>query len=377
MKKQLIASCALLMVFHLATAQNPFTIKGKLSDIQQPSKMMLTYRKNGQRTVDSALITKGSFMLKGDPGSEPVIATLTVKSLDDDGSWSVQKVRLTDQQDLFLAKGAIKVKGKKMKSATITGGDSQKEFNILHQRTATLDAMMAPLVDSSLKLYAAGKSNEAPGLGVAVREIRSKINAEEEKFVKDFPDSYVSLMLVEERASIIRPASFEPLYTALSARLRNTEKGKKMGDKLAIAKKIDIGQPAIAFTQNNQHGEPVSLASLKGKYVLIDFWASWCGPCRAENPNVLKAYKKFHDKNFEIIAVSLDEKKEPWLAAIEKDGLPWIHVSDLKGWKNEVSVAYGITAVPQSFLLDKEGKVIAKNLRGEELEAKLKQLIGE
>ena len=109
--------------------------------------------------------------------------------------------------------------------------------------------------------------------------------------------------------------------------------------------------------------------------MLIDFWASWCGPCRAENPNVKKAYEKFRGKNFEILAVSLDNKKDAWLKAIADDGLPWLHVSDLKGWKNEVAVQYNVQAVPQNWLVDPNGVIIAKNMRGEELEKKLEELV--
>ncbi len=117
----------------------------------------------------------------------------------------------------------------------------------------------------------------------------------------------------------------------------------------------------------------MALSAFKGQYVLIDFWASWCGPCRLENPNVLKTYRKFHSKGFTVLGVSLDDHKDKWLAAIRQDGLPWTQVSDLKGWKNEVAVQYGIEGIPMNFLLDKEGKIVAKGLRGQDLEKQLEE----
>jgi thiol-disulfide isomerase/thioredoxin len=129
------------------------------------------------------------------------------------------------------------------------------------------------------------------------------------------------------------------------------------------------------FTQNDPSGKPVSLSSLKGKYVLIDFWASWCGPCRTEYPYIHKAYDQFKNKNFEVIGVSLDDKKDLWLKAINDNHFDWIQVCDFKGRQNDVAVAYGISAIPQSLLVDPNGIIIAKNLRGDDLIEKLEEVI--
>jgi peroxiredoxin len=138
-----------------------------------------------------------------------------------------------------------------------------------------------------------------------------------------------------------------------------------------------VGAIAPEFTQNDPDGNPVKLSSFRGKYLLVDFWASWCGPCRAENPNVVKAYTKYHDKGFEILGVSLDDEKgrTNWLNAIKKDGLTWKQVSDLKAWNNEAAQLYAIKAIPQNVLLDPSGKIIAKNLRAEALDKKLAELL--
>jgi peroxiredoxin len=138
---------------------------------------------------------------------------------------------------------------------------------------------------------------------------------------------------------------------------------------------VAVGQAAPDITLPSPDGKNVSLSSLRGKYVLIDFWASWCGPCRQENPNVVRMYNKYKDKGFEIFGVSLDESRDKWLKAIAMDKLTWPHVSDLKGWSSAAAQLYNIQAIPQTLLLDKEGKIIAKNLRGKALEEKLASLL--
>ncbi|MEQ6166642.1 TlpA disulfide reductase family protein [Ekhidna sp. MALMAid0563] len=145
---------------------------------------------------------------------------------------------------------------------------------------------------------------------------------------------------------------------------------------VATKKSLAIGKEAPEIALENPEGEIIKLSSLRGKYVLIDFWAAWCRPCRAENPNVVRVYNEYSDENFEILGVSLDRTREKWLGAIEQDGLPWLHVSDLKYWRSQAAIDYQVNAIPATFLIDPEGKIIAKNLRGASLEAKLKEIFG-
>lgn len=147
---------------------------------------------------------------------------------------------------------------------------------------------------------------------------------------------------------------------------------------MAAAKKTEMGAKFINITQPNQEGKNINLYDyLKGKkYVLVDFWASWCGPCRAENPHVLKVYDKYKGQGFDVFAISLDDKKDNWLKAVKDDKMPWAQVSDLKGWKNEAAQYYNITAIPMNYLLDSDGKIVAKNLRGDNLEKEIAKLLG-
>ena len=146
-------------------------------------------------------------------------------------------------------------------------------------------------------------------------------------------------------------------------------------DRVEVLKNVAIGKPFIDITLNDTAGNPVSLSSLKGKYILLDFWASWCGPCRAENPNVVAAYNDFKDKGFDVYGVSLDKNKEKWIEGINQDGLVWTNVSDLKGWQCAARDDYGFNSIPHSVLINKNGIIIAKNLRGDELREKLEEVI--
>ena len=156
-----------------------------------------------------------------------------------------------------------------------------------------------------------------------------------------------------------------------------SEYSKLLDEYIAILQRVDIGQPYVDFTQETPEGYMMSISELvgKSKLLLIDFWASWCGPCRAENPNVVEVYKEYHEKGFDIIGVSLDMEKENWIKAIESDGLIWHNISDLKYWNNEGAKLYGISSIPSNVLLDQNGIIIAKNLRGEDLRNKVEEIL--
>jgi peroxiredoxin len=168
------------------------------------------------------------------------------------------------------------------------------------------------------------------------------------------------------------------LFNMLSDSVRNLASSKafqqRLNNMVTFDQGVAIGKQAPDFTQNDTAGHPVSLSAFRGKYVLLDFWASWCGPCRADNPNVVAAYHKYHGKGFEILSVSLDQQEKAWKKAIRDDRLAWTHVSDLKYWDNALVKLYGVQGVPQNFLIDPQGKIIARGLRGEDLEKKLGEI---
>jgi len=202
--------------------------------------------------------------------------------------------------------------------------------------------------------------------------------------MKDYIRSYS----MEHRASVVSPyimyrnsyyfelADLEPVVNNFDSSLAGSVYLKNLKERVDILKRVEVGQPAVDFTLNDPDGQPVKLSSKFGKYLLVDFWASWCGPCRQENPHVVAVFKKYGSRGFDVFGVSFDKEKDKWLKAVKDDHLAWTHVSDLKGWGNEAGKLYGINSIPSNVLLDKEGKIIAKNLRGEELGKKLEELLG-
>ena len=194
-------------------------------------------------------------------------------------------------------------------------------------------------------------------------------------FAEQHPQSFFALVaLSETQGNKDNEAKIASLYSQIRPDLQATDMGKELAQRIRSKSITALGAEAPGFTLNDVNGKPVSLSDLKGKLVLIEFWASWCAPCRAENPNLVKQYKLYKEKGFEVIAVSLDSDKAKWVDAIAKDGLPWLHVSDLKGWNNAVGRLYGVRGVPASFLVSKEGKIIANDLRGETLNTRLAEI---
>lgn len=227
------------------------------------------------------------------------------------------------------------------------------------------------MLDSINKI---GKDANRSDVDAEFKKLDQRMIDSVEVLVKKYPSSPITAFVIIDRfINYPNPEKAKSTYAALSAAGKNSIYGKELGEALRIASKTGIGVKPD-FTVPDRNGKPLKLSGLRGKVVLVDFWASWCGPCRKENPNLVKAYAKYHDKGFEIVGISLDDKKENWLKAIEADKLTWLHASDLKGWKSDLAAEYGIRSIPTSFLVDGSGKIIAKDLRGEQLDKKLGEI---
>lgn len=287
--------------------------------------------------MDSAKVLKGKFSFSG------TIAAPELCSISLSGSGGERQ----NGPFFFLGSGQSMLTARKeaFSSALVSGTPVQEEY---------------------LQFAASEKGVKEEGV------LKQKAKA----FVQTHPASPVSAFALLEYFSYnTNDKELDSLYTPLDGPVRDSYLGLQVKEILRGARLTAIGNPAPAFTQADVDGKPVALSSFQGSYVLVDFWASWCGPCRMENPNVVKAFHQYHSKGFTILGVSLDDQKDKWLGAIKKDGLDWTQVSDLKGWDNQVAAQYGIKGIPMNFLLDKNGVIVARGLTGEELEKKLAELL--
>jgi len=378
MKKILIYLALLLPLAAFAQQPQAFVVNGKFGNLNAPAKAYLAYQVGANKVVDSAIITNGTFQFKGDV-LNPTSASLL---LDHKGK-GLDKVDSTaDVLNFYVEKGDI----------NLTSPDSAYKAQItgskINDDSKALMAKLKPIIERAKTLNVVKNSASEAQLNSAefqnsIQEKYKQLQLEQKQTIKIFilanPNSYLSLLaLYSVGGPSPNPAELDSLFNSLSPEIRNTEAARVFKSSLDAVRNTSVGVMAPDFTQNDVNGVPVKLSQFRGKYVLLDFWASWCGPCRQENPNVVRAYNKFKDKNFTILSVSLDksEGRSNWISAIKNDGLTWTQVSDLKFWSNQAAQLYSISSIPANFLIDPTGKIIAKDLRGGDLENKLEEVLG-
>jgi len=376
MKRILIAFLGLLPI--LSFAQKTFTIEGEIKHLDEPAKVYLDYMVGNDNYSDSTITSNGKFKFEGvatdEPGAARMIVDYTAQSKPYGATFGTTTY-------FYVAEEAIKMKAD-------TTMENVKYFNspVNDQYNVYMDAIggsVPQLAAKMNKLFAAAtpEQQKDPNFKAEMdKKYRAMLDEHQWKqieFARENPTNYFAIVALRDgTGQTFDVAETQALYDNLSEEVKSTMPGKAFVLRLQAAQTTNIGNTAPDFTQNNVDDKPVSLSDYRGKYLLVDFWASWCHPCRGENPNLVKAYAKYAKDGFEILGVSLDDQltKEAWFKAIETDGLTWTNVSDLKGWNNQAAQLYGVRAVPTNYLIDPKGKIVAKNLRGEELNKKLAEL---
>jgi peroxiredoxin len=361
-------------ILHAQTLMT-FAVKGKVGHYSAPYKAYLAYTAPDGWTTDSMALVDGSFHFTGS-AKTPRKALLAINA-----NGNGLNPRKDDYEVVCLESETVTVESSdSLKNLTVTGGKVNADYTVLKKMLAANTQKMetlagewwaTPVEKRKIKEFQEEYAQKEAPLNNEAKEINLS-------FIKSYPQSWVSLLTIQDYARGGADLNeFAALFDALSPELKASTIGVDLAEKVQGADKTAIGKAAPDFTLPTASGKLVSLHDLKGKYVLIDFWASWCGPCRAENPNVVKAYNAYKTKGFTIVGISLDDTsfKSKWIAAIQNDHLDWTQLCDLKGWASKPVGMYAVTGIPQNFLVDPNGNIVAKNLRGEDLENKLKVLL--
>ena len=360
---------ALLLLSQLACTKdtNSYTLSGSADGLADGSKVIIySLKDNRTNVIDTSVINKGRFSGKFTKSTEPVMYFMVVNNSSIPYFPESEDLKATIYKDSIQA-------------SFVTGNlqnDSYREFAINSRKVTKLRTEISDSYRAAKRANDAAliKKLQQQNVMVTNNEVAFKKN-----FAKENPNSIFALLLVSEMLSQkqLNAREASELVANFSPKIGSTDIAKEITATAQNLKNSDVGGKAPAFTAKTPEGTNLSLQDAMGEYTIIDFWASWCGPCRKENPNVVRVYNNYHDKGLNIISVSLDKagQKDRWIKAIKKDKMDWFHVSNLQFWQDPIARQYGVRSIPATFLLDKNGIIIAKNLRGNALDAKVASLL--
>lgn len=372
LKKSFILIALLAPLFCLA--QGDYTVRGYFMKQDISGKVYLNYKNGKDKTRDSAEINNGSFVISGSV-IEPVKASMELRYKKPGSKLQTEwrEIYLNNEQFFLKIKESLKTADIE-NSAINTEWEKYKKVETSSR--VELNNVIAEFRNSS-------KEDEKDSIFINRRKLKVKeANGQRESILGSYvlqnSDTYFSFLALDQIAGPYMEAErIQTLFGKLSPRLQNSPRGKKLESAIALALTTSIGKIAPDFTLKDSNNKKVSLSEYRGKYVLLDFWASWCAPCRAENPNVLKAYNQYKSKNFTVLGLSVDREadRNKWLKAVEEDNLPWTQIID-EAEGNSTADLYSIKSIPANYLINPEGVIIGKNLRGKQLYRTLSKLFG-
>lgn len=349
---------------------NEFLISGTANGIENGKKVFVEIQdENGVIAKDTGVIENGKFELKGSTDNID-LGFIRIEN---------EKINLP----IILEEGKIKINIVKdsLQKSTIEGtfnNDKFQKFN--NESVAILEKVKKFEKENNPKMQKALTENDTVTVNKIKKEYKNfqnDMNDYSKTFIKNNPDAFISVLLLENflMREYIPATEIKSFYDKLDKKLVNTKSAQNIKKTLDLMLAVVIGKPAPKFSAKSPEGKLISLDESLGKVTIVDFWASWCAPCRKENPNVVALYNEYHSKGLNIIGVSLDQDAKKWKDAIAKDNLSWIHVSNLKYWDEPIGKQYGISSIPATFILDAKGNIVAKDLRGDALRAKVKELL--
>lgn len=381
MIKHFIALGFITGVTFSLSAQTAFTVKGKLKDTSRNGEKLTISYFNGEKKVYAPVLIKdGAYSIEGTV-MEPTKASLSINTTKEerkDNPWVT-----SEKVEFYIEGGEITVTGLPLAKAAVKApGKSQQEWLALQKKLQPFLEKEKSSWNDMLHAAAKRDSVNRQKFNTLNERAKQQIDSVELAYLAKNPASHVSLGLLRDKVTTRSLAEekerYAALYRPLADKLKQTIVGKKLGEQIESAFKLGPGKESVDFVLNDTLGNPVRLSSFRGKYVLLDFWASWCIPCRFENPHVVKAYNRFKDKNFTVLSVSLEKPgdRKAWVEAIVKDGLPWNHVATLtKEEMENMWKLYNIQSIPMNYLIDPNGKIVAVYLRGEALQKKLEEIL--